>query len=92
MPSEWIARHNQTVTLKGEWTLANYRHIKAALQHSETRTEPGKPTDATVSLDEITRLDTAGAILIGGSGLGSRTAERAAGVAGAYCRSHGSAA
>jgi phospholipid/cholesterol/gamma-HCH transport system permease protein len=64
MPSEWIARHDQTVTLKGEWTLANYRHIKAALQHSDTRTEPGKPTDATVSLDAITRLDTAGAILI----------------------------
>ncbi len=64
MPSEWIARHDQTVTLKGEWTLANYRYIKAALNHSETRTELGKPTGATVSLDAITRLDTAGAILI----------------------------
>ena len=64
MPSEWIARHDQTVALKGEWTLANYRHIKAALNHNETRAELGKPTDATVSLDAITRLDTAGAILI----------------------------
>ena len=64
MPSEWIARDHQTVTLKGEWTLANYRHIKAALQRSETQTELGKPTDATVSLEAITRLDTAGAILI----------------------------
>lgn len=64
MPSEWIARHDQTVTLKGEWTLANYRLIKAALQQSETQTEPGKPTDASVSLDAITRLDTAGAILV----------------------------
>lgn len=64
MPSEWIARDDQTVALKGEWTLANYRHIKAALQHSETQTELGKPTDTTVSLEAITRLDTAGAILI----------------------------
>ena len=64
MPSEWIARNDQTVALKGEWTLANYRHIKAALNHSETRAELGKPTDAMVSLDAITRLDTAGAILI----------------------------
>ncbi|HSP30709.1 MAG TPA: ABC transporter permease [Halomonas sp.] len=64
MPSEWIALHDQTLALQGEWTLANYRHIKAALNHSETRAELGKPTDAMVSLDAITRLDTAGAILI----------------------------
>ncbi|OJA04616.1 ABC transporter permease [Halomonas sp. QHL1] len=65
MPSEWIARHDQTVALKGEWTLANYRHIKTALINTELiNTELGKPTDATVSLEAITRLDTAGAILV----------------------------
>ncbi|BBI50973.1 hypothetical protein HORIV_33940 [Vreelandella olivaria] len=33
MPSEWIARHDQTLALQGEWTLANYRDIKSALSH-----------------------------------------------------------
>ena len=61
MPSEWITRHDQTVALKGEWTLANYRDIKA---QTEAQTELVKPTDVAFSLDAITRLDTAGAVLL----------------------------
>ncbi|MBT2800067.1 ABC transporter permease [Halomonas sp. ISL-56] len=60
MPSEWIARHDQTVALHGEWTLAHYRDIKSALAQSDI----GQVTHETVSLDAITRLDTAGAVLI----------------------------
>jgi phospholipid/cholesterol/gamma-HCH transport system permease protein len=60
MPSEWIARHDQTLALQGEWTLANYRRIKSALAQSEV----GKAPDERVSLAAVSRLDTAGAILI----------------------------
>ncbi len=65
MPSEWIARHDQTLALQGEWTLANYRDIKSALSHytvnSPARNEAGAES---VSLKAITRLDTAGAVLV----------------------------
>ncbi len=64
MPSEWIALNDQALTLKGEWTLTYYRPIKAAIKQSELETRLGNATDTTLSLDEITRLDTAGAILI----------------------------
>jgi len=60
MPSEWIARDDQTIALQGEWTLANYRFIKAALSHETAH----KADNETVSLEAITRLDTAGAILV----------------------------
>lgn len=65
MPSEWIARHDQTLALQGEWTLANYRDIKSALSHytvnPPARNEAGAES---VSLKAITRLDTAGAVLV----------------------------
>lgn len=60
MPSEWIARHDQTLALQGEWILANYRDIKSALSQREIDRVNGE----TVSLEAISRLDTAGAILI----------------------------
>ncbi|MDQ7731355.1 ABC transporter permease [Halomonas sp. SpR1] len=66
MPSEWIARHDQTIALQGEWTLANYRDIKSALSHHTAKTQARKEAggDESVSLEAITRLDTAGAILV----------------------------
>ncbi|HDZ49074.1 hypothetical protein LCGC14_0294180 [marine sediment metagenome] len=68
MPSEWIARDDQTLALQGEWTLANYRAIKSTLDHYKADTKvPNEATKAakeTVSLEAITRLDTAGAILV----------------------------
>lgn len=68
MPSEWIVRDDQTLALQGEWTLANYRDIKAALSHHKADTkatnEASKTANETVSLEAITRLDTAGAILV----------------------------
>lgn len=59
MPSEWIARHDELLTLQGEWTLANYRRIKAELRQQHISQATGA-----VSLAAITRLDTAGAVLI----------------------------
>lgn len=60
MPSEWIARHDQTVALQGEWTLNNYRHIKAVLIQQDL----SKANVDAITLEAITRLDTAGATLI----------------------------
>ncbi|MCA8866713.1 MULTISPECIES: MlaE family ABC transporter permease [unclassified Halomonas] len=65
MPSEWIARHDQTLALQGEWTLANYRDIKSALSHYTVKTPARNEAGAeSVSLKAITRLDTAGAVLV----------------------------
>lgn len=68
MPSEWITRNDQTLALQGEWTLANYRDIKSTLDHYKADTkvpnEATKTAKEKVSLEAITRLDTAGAILI----------------------------
>ncbi|MCL5425527.1 MAG: ABC transporter permease, partial [Gammaproteobacteria bacterium] len=68
MPSEWIARDDQTLALQGEWTLANYRAIKSTLSHHKADIkEPikvGKGAEKSISLEAITRLDTAGAILV----------------------------
>ncbi|TVP45556.1 MAG: ABC transporter permease [Halomonas sp.] len=60
MPSEWITRHDETLALQGEWTLANYRYIKAALNQQKR----DDTLESAVSLKAISRLDTAGAILI----------------------------
>lgn len=68
MPSEWIARDDQTLTLQGEWTLANYRAIKSTLADHKADTKVPNEADRfakeTISLEAITRLDTAGAILV----------------------------
>ncbi|OWV29569.1 MlaE family ABC transporter permease [Halomonas campaniensis] len=65
MPSEWIARQDQTIALQGEWTLANYRDIKSALSHHTVKTPARyEAGDEPFSLKAITRLDTAGAVLV----------------------------
>ncbi len=65
MPSEWIARQDQTIALQGEWTLANYRDIKLALSHHTVKTPARyEAGDEPFSLKAITRLDTAGAVLV----------------------------
>lgn len=59
MQSEWLALGDERLTLRGEWTLQNYKKIKHAIS------QIGQPDDATPpSLEDIERLDTAGAALI----------------------------
>ncbi len=58
MPSEWITRQDDKLVLQGEWTLAHFPQLKDAVKpYLETQAE-------TISLVDIERLDTAGAMLV----------------------------
>ncbi|MBZ5487791.1 ABC transporter permease [Halomonas aquamarina] len=58
MPSEWITRQDDKLVLQGEWTLAHFPQLKDAVKpYLETRAEA-------ISLVDIERLDTAGAMLV----------------------------
>lgn len=59
MPSEWITRQDGKLVLQGEWTLNHYQQLKeAATSYAKNQ------ADETVSLTDIQRLDTAGAVLV----------------------------
>ncbi|RUR37379.1 MlaE family ABC transporter permease [Vreelandella populi] len=58
MPSEWITRQDEKLVLKGEWTLAHYQRLKdACAPYLEAQSDD-------ISLVDIERLDTAGAMLV----------------------------